>query len=85
MIFSVRQIKFLIVLHKLGGLAENKIMCEETGFAGAVISRMVALCIIKFVTRRRHERDGRRRIITMTDKGNALIDRMRGLPEREAA
>lgn len=82
----MRQIKFLIVLHKLGGIAENKTMCEETGFAGAVISRMVdKLCIIKFVTRRRHEHDGRRRIITMTDKGNALIDRMRGFPEREAA
>jgi DNA-binding MarR family transcriptional regulator len=85
-IFSVRQIKFLIVLHKLGGIAENKTMVEQTGLAGAVISRIVdKLCIINFVTRRRHEHDGRRRIITMTDKGNALIDRMRGFPEREGA
>ena len=84
-IFSVRQIKFLIVLHKLGGIAENKTMVRKR-LAGAVISRIVdKLCIISFVSRRRHEHDGRRRIITMTEKGNALIDRMRGFPEREAA
>ena len=85
-LFTVRQIKFLIKLHELGGQEDLGVVRKLVPLSRPATCRTIdSLAIKGLLTRQKAEHDKRFCTITMTDKGRKLIRHMRGIPAKEAA